>query len=372
MAAPTPRPDGQSPSGSSVLPAVAGAIAAVLVVGLAWLLLRGDDSDDVAVDALPTTVEAQDSTSSEPESDSSGDSETSSTTAVETTDSTTIDDVPLSDLPAGAPDTFVAVTGDTFKLVRVDSRTGEILAELGSWGLGGGGDEPLQALQMVELAPDGTIYVDDCCEPAFGSTFGVADAFDPETSPRLDGIGPELSPDGTRLARALGSVVVVSDAAGNELGVFGDPGFSGEVFSPLTWVDGSTLVVAESVLSDGNDRLVVLNVDDPNNPVEISDRSEPGRFYAAADVRADGNVLVVVRRFDPAVGSTEDDDVIAEVINPATGETVADFDLPDDVYEANYDASGRFVLTVRTNGQLDWYGAGQRGTLASGFLSADW
>lgn len=250
---------------------------------------------------------------------------------------------------------------------------GEIVARLGSWTPDlVPGAEPEQALQMVELAPGGTIYVDDCCEPAYGTTFVVTDSFDPASTLQVSGIGPESSPDGTRLAlSSRGSAVAIADAEGNQLGAFGDPDFSGNVLTPLSWVDSSTLVVSASVAAGGNDRLVVLDVNDPNIPAEIIVRSEPGRSYAAADVRADGNVLVVVRRFDPAIGSS-DDDVVAEIIDPATGATVAEFDLPNDVYEVNYDAAGRFVLTVRENGEVEWYGAGRRGTLASGFLSADW
>jgi hypothetical protein len=226
---------------------------------------------------------------------------------------------------------------------------------------------------MVELAPDGTIYVDDCCEPAYGSTFAVVSTFDPVSTPAISGVDPESSPDGSRLARSnLGSAITISDASGSELGTFGDPDFSGVVTVPLTWIDASTLVVASSDPGDDLNRLQVLDVTDPTSPVVTVERFDPGRFHVAADVRADGNILVVVRRFDPAVGSTEDDDVVAEIIDPTTGETIADFDLPDDVYEANYDASGRFVLTVGTEGRIDWYGAGQRGTLADGFISADW
>ncbi len=225
----------------------------------------------------------------------------------------------------------------------------------------------------MELAPNGTIYVDDCCEPAYGSTFVVSDSFDPATTPRLDGIGPEVSPDGSRLARSSqGSAVSISDAGGAELGLFGDPDFSGRILTPLTWVDSSTLVVSEADPTRTEDRLLVLDVSDPSSPVEISAGGGAGRSYLAADVRADGNILVVVRMFDPAVGSSDADNVVAEIIDPATGATVVDFDLPNDVYGANYDAAGRFVLTVRENGDIEWYGAGKRGTLGSGFISADW
>lgn len=356
---------------SIVVPALAGAIAAAVVVAVAWFALRGDDSDDVAAVASSTT--AADGPATSPPPDSASSTTAPVDTTIESTDTTTIDDVPLSDLPAGAPDTFVAVTDDTFELVEVDSRTGEIVAELGSWGPGAGGGEPDQALQMVELAPDGTIFVDDCCEPAYGSTFLVTSSFDPTSTFSISGTRPELSPDGTRLARsALGSAISISDASGSELGTFGEPDFIGAVVSPLTWIDSSTLVVSSHEIGDDGNRLQVLDVSDPNAPIALVERFDPGRFHAAADVRADGNILVVVRRFDPATGSTESDDVVAEIIDPTTGETITDFDLPDDVYEVNYDASGRFVVTVRTNGQLDWYGAGQRGTLASGFISADW
>lgn len=359
---------------SLLIPAIAGAMAAVLVVGLVWLVVR-DSDEEVVADDLPTTSEGASETTV-PGIDESTDTtdDGSATTEVSTPEVTTIDNVPLSDLPADAPNTFVAVTSDTFELVIVDSRSGEVLQELGSWTPDlADGAEPDQALQMVELAPSGTIYVDDCCEPAYGTTFIVSGTFDPAATPRLDGEGPEISPDGSRLARSsVGSAVSITDAEGSQLGLIGEPDFSGPILSPLTWVDSSTLVVSESDPTKSDDRLLVLDVSDPSSPVEISVGAEPGRFYAAADVRADGNILVVVRRFDPEVGSTNADDVVAEIIDPESGETVAEFDLPDDVYEANYDATGRYVVTVRTSGQLDWYGAGKRGTLGNGFISADW
>lgn len=366
----------ERPPIAPIVPVLAGAVAAAVVVGLAWLALRGDGDDVIADGSSTTLADSTGTTAAADDGDGGADTtvDESSTSEGAATEPTTIDDVPLSDLPSGAPDSFVAVTSGTFELVRVDSRTGETIEALGSWTPDlDEGAEPGQALQRVELAPNGTIFVDDCCEPAYGSTFIVSDSFDPATTARLDGVGPEVSPDGSRLARSsLGSAISISDADGAELGMFGDPDFSGRLLTPLTWVDSSTLVVAEADPARTEDRLLVLDVSDPSSPVEISVGGGPGRTYLAADVRADGNVLVVVRMFDPAVGSSESDDVIAEIIDPATGATIADFDLPNDVYGANYDASGRFVMTVGANGQLDWYGAGQRGTLATGYLFADW
>lgn len=353
-----------------------GALAAVVAVGGIWFALRATGDDEITAGDTAATSTVDGSATTVDGEGSDGDADASSTSVrptEDTTNGTTIDDVPLSDLPNGAPGTFVAVTADTFELVRVDADSGEVLAELGSWGPGGDGEIPEQALQTVELAPDGTIYVDDCCEPAYGSTFIVTDGFDPATTPRLSGLGPEVSPDGSLLARSdFGSAVVISDLAGNSLGSFGDPDFTGTITTPLTWIDDSTLVVNEYDSSDDRNRLQILDVSNPDEPSLIAERDEPGRLYAAADVRADGDFLVVTRHFDPAVGSTEADDVIAEVIDSTTGQIIVDFDLPDDVYEANYDASGRFVVTARSNGQLDWYGGGQRGTLGTGFISADW
>lgn len=364
---------------SPLIPAVAGAIAAIVLVGGAWFLLRdGDDGETVA--AVTTTAGGADETTRTTVSetdDSEPDASAVPTTQRETedtTDGTTIDDVPLSSLPDGAPDSFVAVASETFELVRVDSQTGAVLESLGSWG--DGGDGPLQALQFVELAPNGTIYVDDCCEPAYGTTFVVTDQFDPASTPQLSGIGPEISPDGSRLARSSqGSAVSIADASGNEFGFFGDPDFSGDVLRPLTWIDSSTLVVTLTT-ADGDHQLQILDVSDPSNPVVGARRVDPGTtcatarscVYLAADVRADGNILVVTSIDN---GGTVND-VIAEVIDSGSGEVLVDFNLPDDVYDANYDASGRFVVTARSNGQLDWYGGGERGTLATGYISADW
>lgn len=346
-----------------------GALTAVVVIGGLWFALQGSGDDDViAGDATATTsVDGSVTTTSDPD-DGSNDSPTSVRDTEDTTGGTTIDDVPLSDLPAGGPATFVAVTSDTFELVRVDSQTSTVLERLGSWG---SGDD--QILQTVELAPDGVIFVDDCCEPAYGNTFIVTDRFEPSATPRLTGYEPEVSPSGAFLARTdRGSAVTISDLEGNTLGTFGQTDFTGTVTTPLTWIDDGRLVVNEFDPDDERNRLKIFEVTNPAAPVLIAERDEPGRLYVAADVRADGNILVVTRDFGDDEGSIDDDDVIAEVIDVATAEVLVDFDLPDDVYEANYDSSGRFVVTAGSDGQLNWYGAGQRGTLGTGFISADW
>lgn len=353
---------------SPILPALAGAVAAVAVVGGAWLALRGgDDTAEVATDAsvVTTSVEPEDIAADPGGAD--GSDTTTPRETEDTTDGTTIDDVPLSEVPPGAPESFVAVTSETFDLVRVDSQTGAILDQLGSWGLGGDGGEPLQALQFVELAPDGTIYVDDCCEPAYGTTFVVTDGFDPQSTPGLSGLAAEISPDGTRLARSSqGSAISIADRDGNAFGFFGDPDYSGAVLTPLTWIDSSTLVVKETD-ADG-ETLQILDVSDPSSPSVIAERNVDGRSYLSADVRADGNVLVITR----IENGSDLGEVIAEIIDSSTAEVIVDFNLPDDSYSANYDASGRFVVIARSNGQLDWYGGGERGVLGTGFISADW
>lgn len=369
---------------SPILPALAGAVAAVVLVGGAWLLLRSSDDETVAADGSPVSTVgdspdsstdtgtdggADDTGSGDADAGVDDDSDPVPTTqrdTEDTTNGTTIADVPLTDLPAGAPDTFVAISSAAFELVRVNARTGEVSDFLGGWGLPEGEVNPEQALQFVELAPNGTIYVDDCCEPAYGTTFVVDGFFDPATSPQLAGLGPELSPDGSRLARsAQGSAVAISDASGAELGMFGDTDFSGVYTSALTWLDNTTLVITSSDGRVEEDVLQILDVSDPSSPQVIAERSAgPDGAFLAADVRADGD-FVAVRR-------TGSGDVIAEVLDAGTAEVIVDFDLPDDVYDANYDAAGRFLLTVRESGQVDWYGAGQRGTLGSGFISADW
>ena len=352
---------------SPILPALAGAVAAIAVVGGAWLALR--DSGETVTATASTTIGDDESIRTtiaevdEPTETTESPTPTTQRETEDTTGGTTIDDVPLSSLPDSAPDSFVAVTSGNFELVRVDSRTGAVLESLGSWGTGDAG--PLQALQFVELAPNGTIYVDDCCEPAYGTTFIVTDQFDPGSTPQLTGIGPELSPDGSRLARSSqGSAISIADASGNEFGFFGDADFTGRTLTALTWIDNTTLLVSEGSADGESNALQFLDVSDPSSPSIVAERSVPGRSYLAADVRADGNVLVVTL--------IDNGDVIAEIVDSSTGQVIVDFNLPDDVYDANYDASGRYVVTTRSSGQLDWYGGGERGTLASGFISADW
>jgi hypothetical protein len=62
----------------------------------------------------------------------------------------------------------------------------------------------------------------------------------------------------------------------------------------------------------------------------------------------------------------------AHVVDPATGEVVDSFDYPAPVVDQEYDASGTWLLVTLADGQIQWFGEGESGTLGAAYLAADW
>ncbi len=359
-----------------VRPAAFGALAALVLAAAAWAALNfmGDETTEVssAGDA-PTTVAG----SAEP---------TASTTvpAAESTDppSPTTNPNPTvagqvageSALPANGPNSFFAVQLETFDLVEVRTHTGEILHNFGGWGpLGLDDDGAGQALQTVAVGPAGTLYVDDCCEPAFGSAFALEppQEFAPDQLSRFEGVAPKISPNGQLIALSRGPSTGVATTLGVDLSTIESPDGEGASMIPLAWI--SDRILAVRALGDLADSVVFFDLADPSNPVEIegTSRNAPGKLHLAAATRADGMLLAAVLRFSPD-GSVDDGDMWGEVIDPATGEVVAEFDLPDGVNWINYDSSGTFLITSDDEGNVRWFGAGLSGSLGNGYIGVAW
>ncbi len=278
------------------------------------------------------------------------------------------------DLPDAAPTSYWAVAGDAADLVQVQARTGEIVANVGGWGLQELGEGDVgQALQQPEVAADGTVYVDDCCEPASGSVFRLlpGDRFDPDGPSWQTGLYPSASPSGDLIA--IGTSLRIVTGAGTEVASIGDPGddVEGQQVIPLAWVDEQTIAV-RMFGSIEEIRIYEIEGDLLVERVEAR-RVAPKRFHMDGDVRADGMLVVATRRPNGnPLGLAGGGDVVGEVIDPNNGELVTEFDLPDMVNNIDYDGSGRFLLTSGDDGVVRWFGLGQSGVLAESVISASW
>ncbi len=103
---------------------------------------------------------------------------------------------------------------------------------------------------------------------------------------------------------------------------------------------------------------------------QVSERRtfEIDRPAAGMAVRADGSLVVLLDDGDPLMwGGSE-----ALVIDPDTGETIAEFALEDGSHSLTYDPTGTYLLYVDGEGTARWQGRGQSGVLAEGLLHADW
>lgn len=316
------------------------------VLALAALVAACGSSDDDAsgptrsADSVAATSSTTDS-SPAPTDDNAA--TTSSTGAVPTTEGPSptsgSDEMPM---------TFWAVTDGSYEVVEVDVASGEILQNLGGWG------REEQAVDVVDLGADGSLWLSDCCEPAVGNRYRLIPPsdFDPSDQAGL-GVGHAVAPDGDTVAFSELGQVVVTSADGTEIGRYPDT-MGGPVWlTPMTWLDDTRLVVGDAA---------VLMVLDTSTMDVVSQWEAAGQVWDAA-TRADGMLFTVV--------GWEGTDLVGQVFDPAAALEVAEIDLPDDAYEIDYDPTGTYLLVVTGSG-LRWYGAGSEGDLGPGYVSASW
>ncbi|MGI9610726.1 MAG: hypothetical protein ACR2NL_10585, partial [Acidimicrobiia bacterium] len=120
---------------------------------------------------------------------------------------------------------------------------------------------------------------------------------------------------------------------------------------------------------DDEDRvsLDVVELDRSGEVVERRTFPVPGAL-AGLDVRADGKLVALIDKGNPSrFGGSQ-----ALVLDPDTGETVAEFALEPGSHSMGYDPTGTFLLYVDGTGTAHWQGRGQSGVLASGLIHADW
>lgn len=298
----------------------------------------------------------------------------------EDTDGSVSTDDAESGLPDAAPNSFWAITEDTYELVEVDSRTGEILGMFGAWGDPFGdceGEEGclFQGLNELAVSSDGHLWISDCCEPAVGNIFKVEAGNDFSTDSFIVfGSHPVPSPNGDLIAHDGLEATIVSDSSGQQLGVIGNEVDGGSDnappfwYQPVAWIDDETLVVR--AIGDLVDNLVLFDLSDPTSPQRTGPTMGGLISHTDAAVRSDGMIFALAR--PPGGDDAAPSDLMGWVFDPSSGDVIAETDLPDDTWEIDYDATGTFLLTVGQDGIVRFFGAGQSGVLAEGFVSVSW
>ncbi len=295
---------------------------------------------------------------------------TSSTATADETTDTTDDDAAADaeddtdaesgdEATAEQPGVVWIIDGDTFDAVAVDVESGDEVDRVPGWGpeFAGGGDETdeeldglFQALQTIDVVPAEsgiTVWLDDCCEPAFGSAFGVdpdvassATSIIDAASVTLMGLGPAVSADGTLVAVGIGDLgVTVAEAATGITVVdltdlattlVGDDEFV--TWQTLAWSADRVLAVAASGAEGSTLHLVDLR--DPEAPEVVASAPLEGTALDATS-GGDGTIVVLVRS----------DDGVEAVVLDAAGERVGGFPtLPGSIHLDGSPDGSRFLV----------------------------
>jgi hypothetical protein len=281
----------------------------------------------------------------------------------------------VADLPA----TVWGVDAVDFDLIEVDIASGEELRRVAGWGLdfaeqnAGGG----QALQFVEVETGASLWVDDCCEPAFGTTFRI----DPETTSIDDvtlqviGLGAEVSFDGRLVAVGIGDLgIAILDAEtgaevvspGSLTPLISAPEGAGDfVFpTPLTWLSETTLAVAVDSIDETT--ITFLDVADPLAPTSIGEPVTIDGTVFDGDVRFDGRIVALVDR--PDRSPTKE----LVVIDVPTASVVEQIELAEGTMGIDYDDSRRHLLVINAEGMLELFGKAGFEQPLGPFVDAGW
>ena len=345
----------------------------IAAVGLAATITACSGDDDVGVsgEAGSTSSSVSSSVSSPTDPSTAASAPSISTTAGAAGENPGPPDAaPGPRLADGRPATFVGVTVDDVA-VEVDTATGEIVREIASTGNEGGGAATTGNV-VVEIWWDPAsrrAIVSECCEPAAGRMIPmtVGDPYSTD-GPGLDAWDAAIDPSGTEVL-VTGYVSALSPVADVDPVTIGEMDLDGTGRRPAWLRDRRGVVLARNEEFDGELRVGSLEIVelDAANEVIIRRRHELGMSVADVDVRADGLLVVLLSALPGAnFGDT------ALVVDPDDGSIVTEFGLAAGSASMGYDTTGTFLLFVDGDGTVRWQGRGGSGTLATGFLSADW
>ena len=277
----------------------------------------------------------------------------------------------------GRPGTFWAIEARTFDVIQVDVASGAEVGRITGWGAPPGGDPSLvlQALQHVDVSPDGWLWLDDCCEPAFGNVFGldpsrvenleqIFGSVDGSDGRQLVGLSPATSPDGSLLAWGNGPFeVTVADGRGIAVGsvLTGDD----DTFAyPLAWLDDTTLAAA--VAGRGATTITFWDLSTPSAPVQVGSPQVVAGLVADAARAEDGTILVVFGP-EPVTNPSRS----GAIVSPGGSEPI---EVPDGLASVDRDPSGQHLLWVGADGLVRTGPLGGDAPVLSGIevLSASW
>lgn len=279
------------------------------------------------------------------------------------------------------PETYWAIESGTFDLVEVLTATGAVVQRVGGWGADAAESEAPQLLTTVEADGRGSLWVDDCCEPAFGTFYkvdpgqsldlrnGLAGAF------QRTGLSPQVAPGGAIAAYAVGEIGVgVVTADGVDVvapeavaaAVATDAGLDAGTFflSPVAWLDDDVVVLR---FTAGNDEALYA-VDVSGAPEVVAGELRFDDAVLDVDVRNDG--MLVVATVDAAAADAPP--VVGRVVDPDSGEQVAVFDLPPGTIDIDYDPTGTFLITVDAASTVTWIGRGETGVIGDRYVAVSW
>ncbi len=278
---------------------------------------------------------------------------------------------PLTDPPA-----TVIVFAEPNRLEVWDTESARVLRVLTEYddpdGFGSA-DEPEAAglyLDDVRLLPDGSgVVYSTCCEPAVGAIQVFAFPDGPSEFYAY-GDEPAFAWDGSLVRRTLGWVTFGREDAGTQIGERDEEPDAAPI--QLAWSpDAHTLAGVWQVWDvDGrvsSSEVVVFDRDTTTFDEARVLRPPEGRVWVAPAFRRDG-MLVVAEQAADGTGEAR-----GLVLDPGSGDLLAEFTYPSRVSTQRYDASHTFLLVVGEDGSLSWQGLGMTGTIASsGVLDAAW
>jgi hypothetical protein len=326
------------------------ATAAAVVLCLALLgACSDDDADDGAADTTTTTATT-----------------TTTTTAASGGEDSTTTTARGAEEPGGDRPTFAVAALEDGRFGIVDLAAGDV-REIGDRRFSDLTQPPAEGgayfVADLALTPDrSTVWVDTCCEPAAGSIVRIDLTTGRQDDATITGWSPSVSPDGEAMAHGHYSIGIGIVRGGESVQVDGPPDDGTfRQYEDTVWLDDSSIAYVLNVF-DGPQPRATVYVHDIAASDLLGDRVlfEPGEPVVAMARRGDGALVWV------------GESGAAHVVDPASGDETATFDLGEPVVDIAYDATGTWLLVVDEDRDLRWLGGGEEGTVPGRYVAAAW
>jgi hypothetical protein len=265
--------------------------------------------------------------------------------------------------PAAFPTTAVAGTW-AGPFVVIDTATGDIVRQL---------DDRYSDLDHppaegtpwyvddIALTPGGaTAWADQCCEPAGGRIDRYRTDGSEPAELVANAYNPSVSPDGRLVAYGVYTFGLGFWDGEQQRVIEGLPD-DGSFFEDTAWLDDRTVVYAR----------VSPDASTPRSELRVHALADDSLRDDRVVVTLDESIAALVTRRDGSI-VWFDGDGTGHVVDPASGDQTATFEVGGPVADAAYDASGTWLLVVGEDGTLRWFGAGRSGTVPGRYTAAAW